>query len=1254
MKMSGELGTASNRAHNLGTQMNKANQHTANMYAQFNDIGVMLAAGQNPLQLALQQGTQINQVIAQMGGGMAAVKGVGVALLNIVNPMNLAVIGMIALGAAAFKAVAGAKKFEGALSDLQDASEAFSKSTKAATYDIHSMVDEYGVFSEQLRTSLMYLAQLDKTSTLEQMRESAESLRKIGINLWNMDADVADYGNLLEIDTLLRGNITTWKSTRREVRGFIDDIETMADETSSLDDMYAAAIRVKEAFAANVDVTAELTNRQERFWRAINDLVVEYERVGATSKKLADDAVTLGGAWTQAYADMRKAASGQYDALVSLIAEYERAAELSAGIVRYGEDSAEYAQMLRDDYARTVLSSQELKNATGSIRDRLFDAAMAAYDMKLRAEEATEQHREQLRLAEEQRKQEQARYEQTLKLIASKDKELESLSLELAINEAILRFGRDSAEVARARRDAYEAAAVAAYEQAGYSEEAADSLLRAKMEVYDLGVAVNKANSSTRELASSADRVASSFERAKNAVAGWNLKDQFGSLSGESFYLGNIYEAAANDPLVKLHNSVASRVATSIVDGAKDGLTEVEHDLGGSLATMLYGGGDGVYFWTNFQFQAIDSWKTALETAFAPGSEGLLAVRDGITGALEAGVRNSLGGLRAMMDGFTQKTYVIGSLLFRQFSQLKFDALSGSSFTSSMFETNYEVIERGFRGLLQGGGKTFVDEYAKILKTVTTSTTKELTKSFSSTGLIGDFDFDLGGTSGSTSSEDGTTTVSSSVLTKTSRNKKITTLMRNVVADVINSVSIYAEALGQSGDELKSIQHQFSLKFGNNADSDKIRKAFEGEIEDYTDKLAKAVLDGAKGMQLAGESWTDTLERIVTDFWGIYGTMELLGAQMFDISAKGASKASKLVQLFGDVDAFNSAAQEYFQVAYSQAEQEAALREYTKNMLRDAGYNGALPQTREQYKALVEAQDLNTKKGREYYHLLVSMAAMFDQILPAYEGGMNDTTKYVLDGLDDLIRQAQQAQRTFEQLAESLAKTAEDIRHGGRSPIVAFEYLRDEFSRLYTKGMTGDLEALQKVGGIATQYADAAMDRVTSAEEYAYLTAVTANKLDELSGAAQAGADLSAYQVENLELLKEQIEEGKITNVLVQEVVDSIGGMSADMWEALGQIYTAQTGKELTATNMASPVTAPMTTEEQANLVAMAIDSASSTLGATTNVSVSSAGRDPVDKLRSDLKKWMKDELRATKEVRKWTMRTYRHLKNETLSVDQV
>ncbi|MDO6967020.1 phage tail length tape measure family protein [Rhizobium alvei] len=89
---------------------------TANIAAQFQDIGVSAAMGMSPLQIALQQGTQLSAVFASMD---SPIKGIGAALTSLISPMSLLTIGSIALGTAAAQWFAsgeeGVDNFEAAL-----------------------------------------------------------------------------------------------------------------------------------------------------------------------------------------------------------------------------------------------------------------------------------------------------------------------------------------------------------------------------------------------------------------------------------------------------------------------------------------------------------------------------------------------------------------------------------------------------------------------------------------------------------------------------------------------------------------------------------------------------------------------------------------------------------------------------------------------------------------------------------------------------------------------------------------------------------------------------------------------------------------------------------------------------------------------------------------------------------------------------------------------------------------------------------
>ena len=83
----------------VGQSSGIAAGQVANLAAQFNDIGQMIAAGQSPLVLAVQQGTQIAQVLGPMGAA-GAVRALGAALAAVLSPVNLLTIGAVAAGAA--------------------------------------------------------------------------------------------------------------------------------------------------------------------------------------------------------------------------------------------------------------------------------------------------------------------------------------------------------------------------------------------------------------------------------------------------------------------------------------------------------------------------------------------------------------------------------------------------------------------------------------------------------------------------------------------------------------------------------------------------------------------------------------------------------------------------------------------------------------------------------------------------------------------------------------------------------------------------------------------------------------------------------------------------------------------------------------------------------------------------------------------------------------------------------------------------
>ena len=171
---------AAGDANLLATANHRAVGSVGNLAAQFNDIGVMLASGQSPLQLALQQGTQIGQVLGPLGAG-GAVKALGAGFLAMLSPVNLITIGSIAAGAAMIQWLTGAG--EKAVS-TEDAMDAFSNAIKAyqgfadlAATSTADLTEKFGSFAGQVKGFAEYMRGVSLGTILTTMDEAVGPLK---------------------------------------------------------------------------------------------------------------------------------------------------------------------------------------------------------------------------------------------------------------------------------------------------------------------------------------------------------------------------------------------------------------------------------------------------------------------------------------------------------------------------------------------------------------------------------------------------------------------------------------------------------------------------------------------------------------------------------------------------------------------------------------------------------------------------------------------------------------------------------------------------------------------------------------------------------------------------------------------------------------------------------------------------------------------------------------------------------------------
>ncbi|PCD66819.1 phage tail length tape measure family protein [Rhizobium phaseoli] len=161
------------------SQRNGGGFQTANIAAQFQDIAVTSAMGMNPLQIALQQGTQLSSVLATMGSGKQVIGGLAAAFTSLVSPVSLVTIGLIAGGAAAiqyFQSVAtggdkSAEKLKEQAQLIQDLA--------ARWGDVIPALREYANELSRAKDAadLKEGAAIINTKTLESVRKEVEDTR---------------------------------------------------------------------------------------------------------------------------------------------------------------------------------------------------------------------------------------------------------------------------------------------------------------------------------------------------------------------------------------------------------------------------------------------------------------------------------------------------------------------------------------------------------------------------------------------------------------------------------------------------------------------------------------------------------------------------------------------------------------------------------------------------------------------------------------------------------------------------------------------------------------------------------------------------------------------------------------------------------------------------------------------------------------------------------------------------------------------
>jgi len=386
----------------MGRSNNAAAGQMGNLAAQFNDIGVMMAAGQNPLTLALQQGTQISQVIGPMGAA-GAVKALGGAFLGMLNPVSLITIGSIAAGAAMVGWLTGAgpeaEKLEDRVDKLASSVDRYASSAELARNSTGEMAEGFGSASAAAQSYFENQQKIDRANALDNLRGSVVALAGEMQILTerqkaNLNSDL--FGNQFPEIERLRSEYQLTKeeafaldaavSKLGDASGPQDAINAATALSSLLFELYGNADDIPAQFLAIADQVRTLVEESGKLV-AVEDqlqsgrraIEPEFERQIAWNEKIVQqkrEELELQGKIYGFYASSRQASDTAASQGQALLDQLTQQAEVQALVARYGANSRQVAEARiaaeREIFERTRL--------TADMSQSLRDAIMAAWD----------------------------------------------------------------------------------------------------------------------------------------------------------------------------------------------------------------------------------------------------------------------------------------------------------------------------------------------------------------------------------------------------------------------------------------------------------------------------------------------------------------------------------------------------------------------------------------------------------------------------------------------------------------------------------------------------------------------------------------------------------------------------------------------------------------------------------------------------------------------------------------------------------
>lgn len=1160
------MGSVAPQARMATDSLRSHNGQLANLTAQWNDIGVMMAAGQNPLQLALQQGTQLNQVFASMGGGRVALRAVGASLVSMINPLSIATIGIIALGAAAVQwftaAGAEAKTLEDRSKELSSALKDYVATQELANYATGDAAAKYGLAATSAST---YFASLEagKLVTLNQrLKENAQILLDT-LGIWdNADGAFAKEQNAADFFGL--GQVS-WGSRAKELRGEMQELIKVMWQYRDATDMSERAAALQSMYDMSSRLADLDGSRSEAEIQFLESLEAQLDVVLTLRGKELDASMKAEIAARQGYAALRSQGNAMQKATDDIVAGYERQAAMGAAVARFGKDSYQVEALRREEAMRTAEELIKQNNLTGTMADRIREAAMEAYRMNSGLSDAqlvmqtmssfADRAAGAVGLATDQTYNWEYAASGVLAQIQGIASVLASIggglisAASMAVERQALAAG---ASVAEARVEVEKFNVAAKYDGRiagadgrggilGWAEAAALRTAKA-VELGNIEMATQ--TEAMRDNAREAERAANRKGKAAGGAAAKAEK----ALQKET-----LAWQATLSPIEKYQQELAKleklrgRLSKAEFDQAVQHLNMELADslpLVGELSDAV-----GEFVASGFKdFSNLgDAFKNMLKQMVAAAAKEQIMIALGFAPAGSAGAVS--GGASGSSGG------ILGSLgsVFSKDSWLMTGLSSGKGILGTV---------GGWLGIGQGAGAagvagasggllgslgslgSFLGTAGAILGGIgmVVSIGKKLFgRELKDTGLQGTFSDS--GFEGSTYKYYKGGLLRSNKTTTEALDEATESVISQAYKELRGNIKAMAKTLDLGSGAMAKFVYEFKISTKGMSEEEALQ-ALQDEMTKAGAGMAELVL-GTDKYTKAGETALDVLTRLSSSLVAANAAMSMLNDSFRYSGLAGAALASNLMDAFGGIEQFSSSMSNYWDKFYSEQERVKIMTRQATAELRKYGH--ALPQSRAEYRALIESIDLGDKSTHELYATLIRMADVMDQILPAadeltrklerLQNRFSNLLDRVAGSLSEAIQNNQKAAEDWRKVSEGIGDYLTKLR-GTVSALISPQQALVNNRRNYLSTLAaargGDLSAAGNLTGAADAYLGSVRDTANTRFEAALAQARVMAQLGSIGSRAETTADkldrvatLQQRQLDLIEKVQELLAQGK-------------------------------------------------------------------------------------------------------------------------------